>query len=338
MEAGSCLACSSSCRGIHVANVSGTRLEAESTGASTEGKPPSAHLLMSSDHPAHCMQIYFIHMPGRNHMDSYSLKAIKESVIDHGWAGEIVMVNGTYDGRYGCVLCRTTSNCDPAGCQIGLSLAHLFVWQDILLRQLEAAWVFEDDVVFHTRFKELFPLYWRQVPINYEAVWIGQHAVGGVDVACEHPPTSHQAKRWYQTHHVPYTTHAMIVSKAGARRFSKAMQGIIARSIDSKRSLTMLEIKIDLFLIYVHQSFLFDLTTWVTLEPNAGNLAEWGGHSWCRLAPHEIFFNGSCTCESCSPEQWPGSVPLLGSGLAFQNMCKKDRYALHKWGKNSSAV
>lgn len=56
--------------------------------------------------------------------------------------------------------------------QGGLAMAHLTIWEKIVNDRLEGAWVFEDDVVAHSNFSALFPLYWSKVPNDYEVVWL----------------------------------------------------------------------------------------------------------------------------------------------------------------------
>jgi hypothetical protein len=235
-------------------------------------------------------------------------------------------VYGTYDKKYGCVLCG--GGCDPGGCQIGLTLAHLSIWETILTRNLSAAWVFENDVVFHARFSELLPLYWAGVPQDYEIVYVGQHPMGGVNLACE-TKSSVLLQQW----HAPWTTHAVIVSGKGAKRLSTALKAIIQNSQDSNRSLTFQEVKIDFFLYCVNQRFMIEKErkAWVVFDPTTAHPAEWGSHTWCRTEQHQVFYNGSATCEETDPKLWPTQVPLLGTGLAYQNLCKKNRSALDRW-------
>ncbi len=56
--------------------------------------------------------------------------------------------------------------------KVGLAMAHLTIWDKIVNDRLPGAWVFEDDVVAHSNFSSLFPLYWAQVPQDYEIVWL----------------------------------------------------------------------------------------------------------------------------------------------------------------------
>ena len=73
------------------------------------------------------------------------------------------VVHGHYQGTYG----------DCQKCQLGLSLAHLQIWRQMIAAGIPRAFVFEDDVVFHQDFSTLFPQYWRQVPEDALVVWVG---------------------------------------------------------------------------------------------------------------------------------------------------------------------
>lgn len=235
------------------------------------------------------------------------------------------VVFGTYNGTFGNVN------------QLGLSLAHLHIWDDILARNLTAAWVFEDDVIFHDNIEELFPLYWDQVPADFEVIYLGhnptlpQHLV-----ACEEPGS----QRFFHEHSV-YTTHAMIISYNGALRLSRAMHGLLNMSKRIKRTPHEYELKIDLFFNYVRETFLqpYEYSKWIAFDSTPEHPAQWGGVPWCRtpdLFDAIIFHHYPMDCcETCNVADVRNAtkhpVPLVGTGLAYQHWCKHDSMALNRW-------
>ena len=221
--------------------------------------------------------------------------------------------------------------------QVGLSLAHMAAWQQIIDRNLPGGWIFEDDVVFHDNFTELFPKYWAQVPEDYEVIWLGHLPIDGNTVSCE----NRFSKRLFHEEFV-YCTHAMIVSRAGAERLASAMEGILTMSVLAERVPDKFELKIDLFINYVGEYFLpkVERHKWVIFDAAPGSMAAWGGHQWCRTANfYETGrdFNGTC-CETCDIERVlkedPNTAPLMGTGLVYQNLCKKDPSKLEAWRRD----
>lgn len=269
---------------------------------------------------------FFITTPQEVEKDQYSLAELNRTLLGTGVISNLHFIDGTYKGQHGCVLCG--NRCDPGGCQIGLSLAHLAAWEAVVERNLSAAWVFENDVIFHQDFTVLFPEYWQQVPSDFEILWLGFHPFGGDSAHCESDNPA-----LVQRQQIVWTTHAMIISNKGAERLARAMRNIIGVSHDGNRSLTYQEIKIDFFTWYVYRAFLTDAERrkWVTFQPTKRYPSRWGGHEWCRVPNHGIFYNGTCTCEGCDPKDYPGSIPVLGTGLVYQNNCKGNRTELDKW-------
>lgn len=54
-------------------------------------------------------------------------------------------------------------------------LAHLNVWKQIMERGLPYAVVFEDDLMFHTRWHELAPEYYKATPKSTDMIFMGHH-------------------------------------------------------------------------------------------------------------------------------------------------------------------
>ena len=219
--------------------------------------------------------------------------------------------------------------------QVGLSLAHLAAWDTIISQDLPGAWIFEDDVVAHEDFATLFPRYWATVPADYEVIWLGHLPIYG-SVACENAFTNrllHEDFVW--------CTHAMIISKAGAERLASAMRGILEMSSIAERIPHKYELNIDLFLNYVGEFFLphSERHNWVIFDAAGTSMSSWGGHKWCTstdFAMEEFNYNGTC-CETCDMDAVRAvtsvGVPLMGTGLVYQNLCKIDPWRLEDWKK-----
>jgi hypothetical protein len=223
--------------------------------------------------------------------------------------------------------------------QVGLSLAHMAAWQEIIDNNLPGGWIFEDDVVFHDDFAALFPQYWALVPEDYEIVWLGHLPIDGT-VSCENRFSTRLLHEDFV-----YCTHALVVSRAGAERLKAAMEGILTMSVLADRVPDRFELKIDLFLNYVGEYFLHksERHKWVIFDAAPGSMAaSWGGHSWCRTAN---FYEtgrdplGTC-CETCDIAQVlqedPNTAPLMGTGLVYQNLCKQDPSKLEAWRREKN--
>ena len=55
----------------------------------------------------------------------------------------------------------------------GCYLSHVILWKKISHEEIPAAIIFEDDVVFHENWHELYPTYWAQTPKNFDIVYMG---------------------------------------------------------------------------------------------------------------------------------------------------------------------
>lgn len=77
--------------------------------------------------------------------------------------------------------------------QQGCLLSQLGVWKQVIDEKLPRAVVFEDDVLFHARWKELAPRYYGQTPKPFDILYMGaqmdymiHEEVGRVPVYCTH--------------------------------------------------------------------------------------------------------------------------------------------------------
>lgn len=56
---------------------------------------------------------------------------------------------------------------------VGCALSHISVWRDMVENNIPGAFVFEDDIEFCKGFPEKFELRWRNVPGNWNLVFLG---------------------------------------------------------------------------------------------------------------------------------------------------------------------
>lgn len=109
----------------------------------------------------------------------------------------------------------------------GCFLSHVQVWDKIISEEIPHAVVFEDDVLFHPRWKELSALYYEKTPDDYEVLYMGSQI---------------EFNSMYHVDKGPvFCTNAMVVSLAGAKKlkacvFSKPVYTVDCMLIDQMRS------------------------------------------------------------------------------------------------------
>ena len=241
------------------------------------------------------------------------------------------VVYGVYDGRFNDIV---TMN------QFGLTLAHYQIWSEIVDRNLTGAWIFEDDVIFHSKFDEIFGEYWKEVPSDYELVWLGHNQLTPEFlIACEE---ENDTKRLIHEH-FSFTTHALAVSYNGAHRLKNAMD-LIFRIISEEKAQPPHWFSnggwiIDVFLRHVAEHYMDEAEQykWVLFDSTKKNLAEWGGVTWCRIPDFfvNITFPQADVCEEFdveyAREHFSSPMPVVGTGLAYQHWCKDDPEKLNRW-------
>ena len=86
----------------------------------------------------------------------------------------------------------------------GCMLSHLYIWKDIIENKIPYCVVFEDDVRFHSEWKNIIHQYVEHTPTDFDILYIGSQ----IEIRNEYPITV-----------VPvYCTHAYIITFNGAQK------------------------------------------------------------------------------------------------------------------------
>ena len=56
---------------------------------------------------------------------------------------------------------------------IGCFISHLSIWSHMLQNNIPFANIFEDDICFHSNFRELAALYYEETPMNWDMIYMG---------------------------------------------------------------------------------------------------------------------------------------------------------------------
>lgn len=97
--------------------------------------------------------------------------------------------------------------------QKGCAASHLVLWKNFINSDREFLFVAEDDMLPHTDFLQLFPIYWNQTIPLFDIVLVGNQMNA----------TSSQP---YLMAEPAFCTHAYIISKKGAEKLLKLYKNI----------------------------------------------------------------------------------------------------------------
>jgi hypothetical protein len=256
-------------------------------------------------------------------------------------------------------------------CQQGLTLAHLEVWRRIVALNQSISLIVEDDVTFHSNAGVLLPEYMAKLPRRWDIVYVGQLS----RVVLDHDPTSIPLTTLLQSDVMPWCTHAYLIGLDAAIFLSNHVEYILSRSgsphalerhfLNSQAGelspwrMNALDMKIDFFLLSVHHYYFTKRSaTWFTFESTLDVPARYASRSWSKNNEIELgnAAAGECafgkpsyvSCEhgvSLTPSDSNFKcsnislrLPLLGTGLAFQNKCKVNPFAIHAWTGDSAEL
>ena len=275
----------------------------------------------------------------------------------------------SYTRLNGRVLPASNRSCEDCW-QDGLLMAHAGAWERITAYVPRAGepeprgfLICEDDVTFHADFVRVWARYdaeLRAAPLSvvYVGQWSHYEDKPGLDLV---EVLSDAA--------VPWTTHAYIVTPAAAALLARFAQFVLARGASPLRAapfvfeaylkdapwrLSAADTKIDFLMRTAHHYFFRDmpplrgaaLPQWRALHSTPAVPAALGStHQWTRNA--EINFDAaSGDCRRGAPDFAPceapnarvakcgipsGRLPVMGTGLAYQNNCKGNPFMLRVW-------
>lgn len=247
------------------------------------------------------------------------------------------------------------------GCQQGLALGHLAAWRRVAERRLPAALVLEDDVTWHSDFETLLPRYLAAAPRDWRVIWLGQLRREGMGLGAAPP-----SERLATSGEAPWTLHAYLLTWQAAELLSRHYDFLLARGQSAHASapfpysgaaelaalpwaLSHRELKSDYFIGLAFHYFVpsDERRLWVSFQSTARVPARLGARSWVSGEENELgrLRRTRCTCEAlgdaaaCPAEETERLLPLMGAGLAYQNLCRYRRWALYNWvGAPGAAV
>ena len=86
----------------------------------------------------------------------------------------------------------------------GCFLSHANIWKKMIEEEIPYASIFEDDILFHSGWKEIAPLYYEHTPNDWDILYLG---------------SQHDFTSTFNVDKGPvYCTHAMVVTLEGARK------------------------------------------------------------------------------------------------------------------------
>ena len=188
---------------------------------------------------------------------------------------------------------------------------------------------------------------------NWQVLWLGQLRREGMGTT-EPPIPVHLVT----TGEAPWTLHAYLITCDAAELLAKHYDFLLARvqsphaagpfPYSSAQELQRLpwalsyrELKSDYFMGIAFHYFVpeREKPLWVSFQSTRRVPAALFGRTWVSGETNELgrMRKTRCTCEAwgneekCSPEEVSSLLPLMGAGLAYQNLCRYRRWALYNW-------
>ena len=115
-----------------------------------------------------------------------------------------------------------TFNTELSKSEKGCALSHILLWEYMILNDINIALVFEDDIIFHETFQNIFvDKYFPSIPSNSDIVYMGWQRTGlpkGENIYIDPSPTIEEG---FVIKRHPATTHAYIITLNGAKKLLK---------------------------------------------------------------------------------------------------------------------
>jgi GR25 family glycosyltransferase involved in LPS biosynthesis len=133
-------------------------------------------------------------------------------------------------------------------------LSHMLLWKDIIHKEIPITTIFEDDIFFHEKWKDVAPAFFNSTPTNYDILYIGSQFKAEAKCDIDKIPVS--------------CTYAYIITYEGAKK----LYNLILNSPTG---------------VYTLDSMLLDL-----MNCNAFNWYVWNGDKFNSLSQSETRNNG----------------------------------------------
>lgn len=227
------------------------------------------------------------------------------------------------DEAVGCAITN-----DGVGCRLGLTVTQAMLWKTIVQENITAAWVLEDDVLFHDDFAELWPSYWTQVPPDYELVyasaWSQQTHRAYWDGGVSHTPdqlVGMDEKVW--------AAGAYIMSNTGARRAYSTLASMLWAHMHGNSVLSGGSSTADDFLAHVMRPSALRPGTWAIFHNTRTIPGKFKGVHITPMLSVERYVRGVGNCSCDSIDTTPAAadmhaascprdyVPIVSNGLVF---------------------
>jgi len=160
---------------------------------------------------------------------------------------------------------------------IGCAMSHIKTWKEFLKTDAEYAIIFEDDVVFDKNFKKEFNEIMKILPNEYDILYLGcfgcnseiniftymSSMVGLVNLK------NYKLNKYINKPVVAYATHSYIVSRSGANKLLKYIEGNISNHIDFQINKLMINNKINVYAL--NKRIVYQTSTDETQSSNNSN-------------------------------------------------------------------
>jgi len=257
-------------------------------------------------------------------------------------------------------------------CRQGLTHAHYECWKRIAADKVYGALVCEDDVSFHTSFASLFPRYFGTLPPDWAFAYVGQlrrasgPVVGANLTESEMMPwTTHAYILRSSTARLLANHYEYLLARSGSPHAPLPFYDAHIQEA-TPWVLSNWELNADFLLLTIHRFYFSAQRSWFAFEstaalpasysppPRKGGIEEGGIGviTWVDNSDIEaldvaqkncsgLWGYGSVCTSQCARlvGRASGRMPLLGTGLAFQNRCCSEGhpFALHWWFGGPSA-
>ena len=257
-----------------------------------------------------------------------------EQVRRHLNVTDIQFVFGRNELRqedFGCDTRLATTSNEPILCRVGLSWAVHQIWKAIAASGVPGLFL-EDDVLFHDDTSTLLPLYWKQVPPDYEIVYLGSAPRWLLVPGLSAPPS--EPVRFGIP---PLALHCIALTAASAARFAALYSQMFRlRGWTDEPSVPELNhhyVNGDTFLDNFGFPTALDKRMWVSFESTLATPAKFAGIVFRDefKRAQQLEQEKGCKCDNEYTPACRGYFPVWYVGLAFQTAHCNNMTRMHSW-------